>query len=53
MPLFITPCCHYERISNGHKTNAGVEIHFHPLPNDKILDVTKLKAFAGDELNVA
>ena len=24
-----------------------------PLPNDKILDVTKLKAFADDKLNVA
>ena len=26
---------------------------FNPLPNDKILDVTKLKAFADDKLNFA
>ena len=26
---------------------------FNPLPNDNILDVTKLKAFADDKLNVA
>ena len=25
---------------------------FNPLPNDKILDMTKLKAFADDKLNV-
>ena len=28
-------------------------LHFNPLPNDNILDVTKLKAFADDKLNVA
>ena len=26
---------------------------FTPFPNDKILDVTKLKAFADDKINVA
>ena len=25
---------------------------FNPLPNDKILDMTKLKAFADDKLNI-
>ena len=25
---------------------------FNPLPNDQILDMTKLKAFADDKLNV-
>ena len=25
---------------------------FNPIPNDKILDMTKLKAFADDEINV-
>ena len=29
------------------------ELLFNPLPNDKILDMTKLKAFADDKLNVA
>ena len=28
-------------------------MQFNSLPNDKILDVTKLKAFADDKLNVA
>ena len=28
-------------------------INFSPLPNNKILNVTKLKAFADDKLNVA
>ena len=30
-----------------------VDSVYNPLPNDKILDVTKLKAFADDKLNVA
>ena len=34
-----------ERILCGELVN--------PLPNNKILDVTKLKAFADDKLNVA
>ena len=28
-------------------------IDINPLPNDKILDMTKLKGFADDKLNVA
>ena len=28
-------------------------MHVNPLPNDKILNVNKLKAFADDKLNVA
>ena len=30
-----------------------VESPFHPLPNNKILDVPKLEAFADDKLHVA
>ena len=30
-----------------------IQILFNPLPNGKILDVNKLKAFADDKLNVA
>ena len=33
--------------------NAFSSCFFNPLPNDKILDVTKLKAFADDKLIVA
>ena len=28
-------------------------MYINPLPNDKFLDITKLKAFADDKLNVA
>ena len=27
--------------------------HFNPLPNDKILDLSKLKGFADDKISVA
>ena len=36
--------------------NTGLnrtETMFNPLPHDKILDLTKLKAFADDKINVA
>ena len=32
---------------------SGIESFFNPLPNDKFLDVTKLKASADNELNAA
>ena len=31
----------------------SMAMSFNPLPNDKMLDVTKLKAFSEDRLNVA
>ena len=34
-------------------TRESEEDHLNPLPNDKILEMTKLKAFADDKLNVA
>ena len=34
-------------------TKGGYYGDFKSLPNDKILDVTKLKAFADDNMNVA
>ena len=36
-----------------HLYNAWYQASHNPLPNDKILDMTKLKAFAHDILNVA
>ena len=35
------------------QTATSINTKFDPLPNDKILDVTKLKAFADDHLKVA
>ena len=34
-------------------TNSAILAAFNSLPNDQILDVTKLKAFADDKINVA
>ena len=34
-------------------TNNETELDINPLPNDKFLDATKLKAFADDRFNVA
>ena len=34
------------------KGDKGVEIILNPLPNDKIFDWSKLKAFADDSINV-
>ena len=35
------------------KKEVGIEFWFNPLPNNKILDMTKLKAFANNKLNFA
>ena len=41
-------------LSSGKGLNLQIFfLTFNPLPNDRILDVTKLKAFADDKLNVA
>ena len=34
------------------KTSGHHKLHLSPLPNDKILDLSKLKAFAEDNTNV-
>ena len=40
--------------SGAHLLNISYDFYFlYPLPNDKILDLTKLKAFADDNLKVA
>ena len=35
------------------KESKRQHVTFNPLPNNKILDMTKFKAFADDKLNVA
>ena len=44
--------CHLILICTGHKVNCCCEKCFNTLPNDKLLDVSKLKAFADDKINV-
>ena len=36
------------KLNVGHKTIASVKIHPDPLPDDKILDWSKLKQIADD-----
>ena len=38
--------------STLYGTYFSFQMHFNPFPHDKILDHTKLKAFADDKLNV-
>ena len=40
----------FVQLTHYKTTNCGR--HFNPLPNNKILDVSKLKAFADNNLNV-
>ena len=44
---------HLINLSKPFRHIGNLCLDFGPLPNDKFLDVTKLKAFAGDKLNVA
>ena len=41
------------KFSDLSELNAFAELKFNPLPNGKILDGFKLKAFADDKINVA
>ena len=40
-------------VLNPFNENSIIWVKFNPLPNDKVLDMTKLKAFADDKLNIA
>ena len=40
------------KFSDLSELNAFAELKFNPLPNGKILDGFKLKAFADDKINV-
>ena len=43
----------FENARQRKKKNMKKKKSVNPLPNDKFLDMTKLKAFADDKLNVA
>ena len=49
---FILPFCDHGFISQRVYRRISHPMLFNPLPDDKILDQTKLKAFADDKLNV-
>ena len=49
--MTICYCCYSSALA-ADRRNCKQKI-INPLPNNKILDVTKLKAFADDKLNVA
>ena len=46
------PCCSFSLVPLSTKCSLN-KFQINPLLNDKFLDVTKLKAFAEDQLNVA
>ena len=48
-------CCYVTEYSSRYctKSNLGQVCFYNPLPNDKISDMTKLKAFGDNKLNIS